>query len=103
MRYDIDAMKAERDAMLIEARGRLTALTARIRATEQELKNYKSKIIPALLRHHQAVMVAYEENQEQLPAVVDAWEALNAAQMEYLSKLQSYYVMISEYDKEIEK
>src|SRR5690606_14020858 len=102
-RYDIEAMKYEREAILIDARGRLTALAARIQATARELDNYESRIIPALRRHHQAVMVAYEENQEQLPAVVDAWEALNAAQMEYLSKLESYYLMISDYDEEIEK
>jgi outer membrane protein TolC len=103
MQYDIEAMRDEREAMLIEARGRLNALVTHIKATEQELENYESKIIPALRRHHQAVMLAYEENQEQLSAVVDAWEALNMAQMEYLEKMEAYYKMISDYDKELEK
>jgi cobalt-zinc-cadmium efflux system outer membrane protein len=103
MQFDVEAMKDEREAILVAARGRLIALGARITATEQELQNYQSKIIPALRRHHRAVMVAYEENQEQLPAVIDAWEALNAAQMEYLEKMEMYYLMISEYDKELEK
>lgn len=103
MQYDVEAMKDEREAILIETRGKLTALAARIMATEQAVKNYESKIIPALRKHQQAVMLAYEENQEQLPTVVDAWEALNMAQMEYLEKMETYYSMISEYDKELEK
>ncbi|HEX7014808.1 MAG TPA: TolC family protein [Cyclobacteriaceae bacterium] len=103
MQYDVEAMKDEREAILIETRGKLTALAARIMATEQAVKNYESKIIPALRKHQQAVMLAYEENQEQLPTVVDAWEALNMAQMEYLEKMETYYLMISEYDKELEK
>jgi hypothetical protein len=35
--------------------------------------------------------------------VIDAWEALNMAQMEYLEKLSGYYTMIVSYEKEIEK
>lgn len=102
MQYDVEAIKDEREARLIQAHGKITALAARIRATQTELNNYESKIIPALHKHHQAVMVAYEENQEQLPAVVDAWEALNMAQMEYLGKMESLYMMIADYDKELE-
>ena len=40
---------------------------------------------------------------EQLPIVIDAWEALNMAQMEYLEKMGAYYKMIVSYEKEIEK
>jgi hypothetical protein len=48
-------------------------------------------------------MLAYEENREQLPIVIDAWEALNMAQMEYLEKNEEYYNMIVSYEKELEK
>src|SRR5690606_7108944 len=102
MQYDVEAIKDDREARLIQALGKITALGGRIRATQTELNNYESKIIPALHKHQQAVMVAYEEIQEQLPAVVDAWEALNMAQMEYLGKMESLYMMIADYDKELE-
>jgi hypothetical protein len=48
-------------------------------------------------------MLAYEENREQLPMVIDGWEALNMAQMEYLNKTEAYYKMIVSYEKELEK
>jgi outer membrane protein, heavy metal efflux system len=48
-------------------------------------------------------MLTYEENREQLPIVIDGWEAWNMAELEYLEKLQNYYSMIVRYEKEIEK
>jgi cobalt-zinc-cadmium efflux system outer membrane protein len=48
-------------------------------------------------------MLAYEENREQLPIVIDAWEAMNMAQMQYLEKMEEYYNMIVAYEKELEK
>jgi outer membrane protein, heavy metal efflux system len=38
-----------------------------------------------------------------LPIVIDGWEALNMAQMEYLNKREEYYKMIVSYEKELEK
>jgi outer membrane protein, heavy metal efflux system len=103
MEYDIRAMEKERDAILIEARGMLTAMAAQLTRMEQQLSNYEKRIIPALRKNHQSVMLAYEENREQLPAVIDAMEALTMSQMEYLENLEQYYLMIVSYEKEIEK
>jgi hypothetical protein len=35
--------------------------------------------------------------------VIDGWEAMNMAQMEYLNKVEEYYTMIVRYEKELEK
>ena len=48
-------------------------------------------------------MIAYEENREQLPMVIDGWEALNMAELEYLEKMETYYLMITNYEKVAEK
>lgn len=103
MQYDIEAMKKGREAMLIEARGMLAGMVAQLTRMQQQLENYRSKIIPSLRKNYQTLMLAYEENREQLPIVIDAWEALNMAQMEYLEKMQDYYNMIVSYEKELEK
>jgi outer membrane protein TolC len=102
MQYDIEAMKRGREAILIEARGMLAGMSAQLNRMQKQLDNYDTKIIPAL-RKNQTVMLAYEENREQLPVVIDAWEALNMSQMEYLEKLSEYYNMIVSYEKELEK
>ena len=103
MQYEIEAMKKGREAILTETRGMLAGMANQIMRMEQQLENYKAKIIPALRKNYQTLMLAYEENREQLPIVIDGWEALNMAQMEYLEKLEEYYTMIVDYEKELEK
>jgi outer membrane protein TolC len=103
MNYDIEAMKKGREAILIETRGMLAGMARQLTRMKQQLDNYQSKIIPALRKNYQTLMLAYEENREQLPIVIDGWEAMNMAQMEYLNKLEEYYKMIVSYEKEIEK
>jgi outer membrane protein TolC len=103
MQYNIDAMKKSREAILIETRGMLTGMAKQLTRMKQQLDNYETKIIPALTRNYQTVMLAYEENREQLPMVLDGWEAMNMAQLEYLEKLEEYYKMIVRYEKELEK
>lgn len=103
MNYEIEAMQKERESVLNEAQGMLSSMTAEIRKLQQQLQNYDTKIIPALQKNYQTVMLAYEENNEELPIVIDAWEALNMAQMEYLDKMENYYTMIVDYERELEK
>lgn len=103
MQYDIDAMKKGREGILSETRGMLAGMASQLTRMEQQLENYENKIIPALRRNYQTVMLAYEENKEQLPMVIDAWEALNMSQMEHLEKTEEYYKMIVSYEKELEK
>ena len=103
MQYEIEAMKKGREAILTETRGMLGGMANQIMRMEQQLENYKTKIIPALRKNYQTLMLAYEENREQLPIVIDGWEALNMAQMEYLEKMEAYYTMIVTYEKELEK
>jgi hypothetical protein len=78
-------------------------MAVQVRNMATQLDNYRTKIVPALKKNYQTLMLAYEENREQLPIVIDGWEALNMAQMEYLNKLEEYYLMIVGYEKELEK
>lgn len=103
MQYDIQAMQKEREAILIESRGMLAGMASQISMMQQQLENYQTRIIPALKKNYQTLMLAYEENREQLPIVIDAWEAMNMAQIGYLDKLEQYYTMIVAYEKELEK
>ncbi|HEX8059468.1 MAG TPA: TolC family protein, partial [Cyclobacteriaceae bacterium] len=67
MQYDIQAMKKGREGILVEARGMLAGMAAQLSRMQQQLKNYDLKIIPALRKNYQTLMLAYEENKEQLP------------------------------------
>lgn len=103
MQYDIEAMRKGREAILVETRGMLAGMASQLARMKQQLQNYDTKIIPALRKNYQTLMLAYEENREQLPIVIDAWEALNMAQMDYIEKNQEYFNMIVSYEKELEK
>jgi cobalt-zinc-cadmium efflux system outer membrane protein len=103
MHYDIEAMKRGREAILVETRGMLAGMAAKLKGMQLQMDNYSNKIIPALRKNYETVMLAYEENKEQLPMVIDAWEALNMAQMEYLNKTEEHHIMIVNYEKELEK
>lgn len=103
MEYEIEAMQESRRATIIQARGALTGMAEAISRLKQQLENYETKIVPALQKNHQSLMASYEENREQLPMVMDAWEALNMVQLEHLDKMEEYYMMIVNYENEIEK
>jgi cobalt-zinc-cadmium efflux system outer membrane protein len=103
MDYEIEAMQKGKEAIIIEARGMLAGMASQLMRMKQQLENYDQKIIPALKKNYETLLLAYEENREQLPIVIDGWEAMNMAQMEYLNKIQEYYLMIVRYEKEIEK
>lgn len=103
MQYDIEAMKKGREALLIESRGMLAGMAAQLIKMKQQLENYQTRIVPSLRKNYQALMLAYEENREQLPVVIDAWEGLNMVQMDYLEKKLDYYKMIVSYEKQLEK
>lgn len=103
MQFDIAAMKREREALLLESRGMVAGMAARLQRMQQQLDNYQTKIIPALQKNYEATMLAYEENREQLSNVLDGWEALSMVRQERLDKLEEYYTMIASYEKQREK
>lgn len=103
MNLEIQAMQRERQAMLNEAEGMAKSMALELRSLHHHIENYTSKVIPALKKNYDVTMLAYEQNNAQLPEVIDAWEALNMAQMEHLRNLQQLYQMTVSYEKEIEK
>lgn len=103
MNLQIEAMKRGREAILNEAQGMAAGMAQEIQTTRKQLDNYEQKIIPALERNYETVMLAYEENREELPFVIDAYEALIMAQTQYLDVMRRYYQMIVSYEKQLEK
>jgi outer membrane protein, heavy metal efflux system len=103
MGYEIEAMKKEREAILNEATGMLQSMATEIATKKKQLQNYETLILPALRKNYQTTLLAYQENTGDLPIVIDAWEALNMAQMEYLNNLEQLLTMQVNYERELEK
>ena len=102
MGREIESMKAERTAILNEAQGMTARLYSELNVIQRQMENYDKRILPALRKNYEAVMLAYEENREQLPMVLDAWEALSMMELQYLDTLQKYYETMVDYEKQIE-
>lgn len=103
MNLQIEAMKRGREAILNEAQGMAAGMAWEIQTARKQLDNYEKKIIPALERNYETVMLAYEENREELPFVIDAYETLIMAQTQYFDVMRKYYQMIVSYEKQLEK
>ncbi len=103
MDHEIDVMKSERLAILNEVQGMTTSMVFEIKTIRKQLENYEQRILPALKKNYDVLMLAYEENKEELPMVIDGWETLNMTQLQYLDTLANYYKMIVSYEKEIER
>lgn len=103
MNLEIEAMQRERESMLNEAQQMVRTMALELNAKREQVENFSTKILPALKKNYDVTMLAYEQNTAQLPEVIDAWEALNMAQMEYLNNLQELYQLAVAYEKEIEK
>ena len=103
MQLEIEGMKKQREAILNEAQGMVRTMALELKTVQEQTENYSTKILPALKKNYDVTMLAYEQNTAQLPEVIDAWEALNMARIEYLDKLQDLYLMVVNYEREIEK
>ena len=103
MHLEITAMQRERESVLNEAQAMIRSMGLEVNTMHHHLLNYDQKIIPALRKNYDVTMLAYEQNKAELPEVLDAWEALNMAHMDYLDDLQALYQMTVNYEKELEK
>ncbi|WP_256013490.1 TolC family protein [Desertivirga xinjiangensis] len=103
MNYEKAAMHQQKEAMLSEMLGMAKSMENEINSMQKQVANYEKKIVPALNKNLKVSMLSYQENKLDLSAVIDAWEALNMTQMNYLDQLQKYYQMIAEYEKSIER
>ncbi|CAN5429991.1 hypothetical protein BH09BAC3_BH09BAC3_06900 [soil metagenome] len=99
----IEAMKRERESILNELQGMTASMVSEINTLNQQIGNYEKHIIPALRRNYETLMLAYQENREELPIVIDAYETLLMSQSQYLDTTRKYYEMIVNYEKLLEK
>lgn len=103
MGFEKDAMNQQRQAMLSQMVGMAKSMESELITMQKQLGNYESKILPALGKNLKVSMLSYQENKLELPLVIDSWETINMAQMNYLDQLQRFYKMIVQYERSIEK
>lgn len=103
MSGQIEAMKRERESTLNELQGMTASMVNEIKTLKQQISNYEKKIIPVLRKNYETLMLAYQENREELYIVIDAYETLLMAQTQYLDTMNRYFEMIVNYERLLEK
>lgn len=103
MSFERQSMQQQKEAMLIDMQGMVRSMQNDILSMQNQIHNYESKILPALSKNLKVSMLSYQENKLDLNTVIDGWETLNMAQINYTGLLQKFYQMIAEYEKNIEK
>ncbi len=103
MYFEREAMRQQKEGMLSEMLGMTKSMETELLNMQIQLKNYETKILPALDKNLKVSMLSYQENKGDVNTVIDGWEAVNMSQMNYLDALQKFYQMIVEYEKNIER
>jgi outer membrane protein TolC len=98
-RWKTEALKSQRQMILNEARGMATGMRTEIETKKRQVMLYENNIIPALRNNYKTMLLAYEQNTEELFMLFDAWETLNMTQVEYLDQLQQLLTLQVELER----
>jgi outer membrane protein TolC len=94
-----EALSNQRQMLINEATGMAAGMLAEMEAKEKQVRLYELNIIPALRNNYRTMLLAYEQNTEELFMLYDAWESLNMTQNDYLDQLQQLLTMQVELER----
>jgi outer membrane protein TolC len=102
LKWKSESLSQQRQMKLNEATGMAYTMSNEISSRRRQITLYETNIIPALKNNYKSVLLAYEQNTEELFMLFDAWETLNMTQVEYLNQLQQLLLLQAELDRILE-
>ncbi len=97
-----ESLEWQKQMILNEATGMITGMQTELENLKKQYDIADKSIIPALRRNYDTAVLAWQNNTGELFVVLDAWEALNMAQMDKLEKLQAILSTQVEIEKQLE-
>ena len=97
-----ESLDWQKQMILNEATGMISGMQAELTNLKRQYEIADKSIIPALRRNYDTSIIAWQNNTGDLFVVLDAWEALNMAQIEKLDKLQAILSTQVEIEKQLE-
>jgi len=97
--WKAEALNQQRQMMINSATGLTLSMQNEIASKQKQILVFENNIIPAIKRNFQSLLLAYEQNTEELFTLYDAWESLNATQLEYLDDVKQLYLMQVELER----
>jgi len=102
LNYEIEALKNEQRSLVNQTEGNLHSIQERIKSKKQQLDLYEKTILSAMRKNYQVTLLAYEQNNEELFMVLDAWQNLKTAQLGSIDLLKDLLLLQIEYENELE-
>ena len=97
-----ESLNWQKQMILNEATGMLSGMNTELINIKKQYDIAQKSIIPALKRNYDTAILAWQNNTGDLFVTLDAWEALNMAQIDALDKLQSILAAQVEIEKQLE-
>jgi outer membrane protein TolC len=97
-----ESLNWQKQMILNEATGMLSGMNTELTNLKKQYRITQKSIIPALKRNYDTAILAWQNNSGDLFVALEAWEALNMAQLDSLDKLQSILNAQVEIEKQLE-
>lgn len=102
LHWKAESLRQQKQMMANEATGMAAGMRNELETKRRQLRLFEDNIIPALRRNYQSMQLGYEQNTEELFMLLDAWETLYMAQLDYLGQLQELLLMQAELEHILE-
>ena len=97
-----EGLNWQKQMILNEATGMISGMSTELVNLKKQYDIADKNIIPALKRNYDTAILSWQNNTGDLFVVLDAWEALNMAQIDLLDKLQNILSTQVEIEKQLE-
>jgi outer membrane protein TolC len=97
-----ESLNWQKQMILNEATGMISGMNTELTNLKKQYEIAQKSIIPALKKNYETAILAWQNNTGDLFATLDAWEALNMAQIDALDKLQNILAAQVEIEKQLE-
>lgn len=101
--WKAESYNQQKQMVVNEALGEAAGLLTAINNKKKQVLLYRDNIIPALRKNLQSMQLGYEQNTEELFTLFDAWQVLNATQLDYFSQLTDLLLLQAELDRVLEQ
>ncbi len=97
-----ESLNWQKQMILNQATGMISGMTNEMASLKKQYEISEKTIIPTLRGSYDASVLAWQNNTGDLFDVLDAWEAINMAQMDSLDKLQAIFTSKVEIERQLE-
>jgi outer membrane protein TolC len=102
LKHERAAIEWQQKSIKNEIVGRLETLRNQKRSKKKQYDQLGLRILPIMKKNYQTILFAFEQQQEDLSAVLDAWESLQEIQLQHLNLFQDLINLQIQYEKELQ-